>query len=173
MTDRGAQFRSSLWQGLGRLMGIKCTNMTAYHPQANGLVERLKASLMAREQSTNWMKHLLMALLGIRSAWRPELGGSPAELVFGTSLHLPGEFVEGTGNSFPDHDFLSRLKTQMNSLTPSQTVHHGTHSPYIPSSLDGATHVFVRRDARAPPLTRPYQGPFKVLTAGEFFFNLI
>ena len=130
VTDRGAQFKSSLWQGLGRLLGIQCSNMTAYHPQANGLVERLhrqlKAALMAREQQTNWMTHLPMVLLGIRSAWRKELDCSPTELVFGTTLHLPGEFVESSPTTLPDHDFLHQLRAQMNKITPTQTAHHST-----------------------------------------------
>ena len=50
-SDRGAQFTSALWAELGKTLSIKNINTTAYHPQANGLVERfhrtLKASLMA------------------------------------------------------------------------------------------------------------------------------
>ena len=52
VADRGAQFTSSLWRRLSELFGIKCSNTTAYHPQANGMIERvhrqLKAALMAR-----------------------------------------------------------------------------------------------------------------------------
>ena len=32
--------------------------------------------------------------------------------------------------------------------------------------------MFIRRDARAPPLTQPYQGPYKVLKSGEKFFEI-
>ena len=32
--------------------------------------------------------------------------------------------------------------------------------------------MFVRRDARAPPLTRLYQGPYKVVKNGEKYFEL-
>ena len=177
VADRGAQFTSSTWKQLGELFGIKCSTTTAYHPQGNGLVERLhrqlKAAIMARENQANWVEHLPLALLGIRTAWRPDLGGSPAELTFGTALHLPGETVEPTTNSFSDHDFLQRLKTQMAELAPTQTSHNDTsRSEHVPSALDGATHVFVRRDARAPPLTRPYVGPFKVLEKHPKYFEL-
>ena len=51
-SDRGRQFTSSLWTQLNALLGIHATTTTAYHPEANGMVERLhrklKASLKAR-----------------------------------------------------------------------------------------------------------------------------
>ena len=39
-SDRGSQFVSELWQHFSTLLGIKLHPTTAYHPQANGLVER-------------------------------------------------------------------------------------------------------------------------------------
>ena len=51
VADRGAQFTSALWWQVHDLFGISCSNTTAYHPQANGMIERihrqLKAALMA------------------------------------------------------------------------------------------------------------------------------
>ena len=53
-TDRGRQFESKLWRELMELLGSKCIRTTAYHPSANGLIERfhrqLKASLKAQLQ---------------------------------------------------------------------------------------------------------------------------
>ena len=69
-TDRGAQFQSSLFQEFTNLLGIKHIKTTAYHPQANGLVERfhrsLKTSLATRTDSANWVDELPLILL----AWR-------------------------------------------------------------------------------------------------------
>ena len=51
-SDRGPQFVSDLWTALSSLLGTSLHPTTAYHPQANGLVERmhrtLKGSLKAR-----------------------------------------------------------------------------------------------------------------------------
>ena len=87
VADRGAQFTASLWRKLCELFGIQTNTTTAYHPQGNGMVERLhrqlKAAIMAREEKADWMEHLPLVLLGIRSAWRADLDGSPTELTFG------------------------------------------------------------------------------------------
>ncbi len=40
-TDRGAQFMSPLWTAACTSMGIKHVLRTAYHPQSNGMVERV------------------------------------------------------------------------------------------------------------------------------------
>ena len=50
-SDRGTAFTSQLWTSLSNLIGARPHTTTAYHPEANGIVERfhrsLKASLMA------------------------------------------------------------------------------------------------------------------------------
>ena len=50
-SDRGRQFISELWRNVLHLFGIKPTQTTSHHPQANGMVERMHrqlASLKAR-----------------------------------------------------------------------------------------------------------------------------
>ncbi len=43
--DHGAQFTSSLWAALCSLLNIQHNQTTAYHPQANGMVERFHRRL--------------------------------------------------------------------------------------------------------------------------------
>ena len=44
-TDRGAQFMSGIWNQLLESWGIEHHPTTAYHPEANGLVERMHRRL--------------------------------------------------------------------------------------------------------------------------------
>ncbi|KFD69464.1 hypothetical protein M514_18336 [Trichuris suis] len=101
-TDQGRQFESHLWTALNKLMGTKHTPTSAYHPQANGLVERfhrqLKTPLIARMHALGikWTLALPLVLLGIRAALKADLGLAPAEMVYGSSLRLPAELIAPT-----------------------------------------------------------------------------
>jgi hypothetical protein len=57
-SDRGPQFTSTLWSALCRLLEIKHSPITAYHPQSNGLVKRfqrrLKDALRVRAAEADW-----------------------------------------------------------------------------------------------------------------------
>ena len=50
-TDQGPQFTSQLWTELMSLLGIKPLRTTAYHPQCNGMVERVHRVLKERLMS--------------------------------------------------------------------------------------------------------------------------
>ncbi|BHF62295.1 hypothetical protein SprV_0200527700 [Sparganum proliferum] len=96
-TDRGAQFESHLFRSLLSFLGCTRIRTTAYHPAANGMVERfhrqLKASLRAADDPENWTEHLPLVLLGIRSSLKSDLDCSAAELVFGATVRLPGQMI--------------------------------------------------------------------------------
>ena len=95
--DRGSQFTSPSWSTFCHSLGIEHTMTTAYHPQSNGMVERmswqLKAALVARCSATSWPSELQWVLLGLRSVPLEDSGMSSAELVYGTPLSLPGQFL--------------------------------------------------------------------------------
>ena len=175
-SDRGRQFTSNLWQGLNRLLGISATNTTAYHPQANGLVERLhrqlKGALMARLTNSNWMNELPIVMLGIRTAWREDLDCSPADLVYGTSLHLPGELFEADRTHLIAPGFLSDLQETMRKLQPHPPKYHGTRPVYRPNNLGHTGYVYVRHDAHKTPLQRPYSGPYRIIKAEDKYFEI-
>ena len=49
---------------------------------------------------------------------------------------------------------------------------HGTRPSSVPTALADSRFVFVRRDSHRPPLTPPYEGPYKVLVHGDKSFVL-
>ena len=171
-TDQGRQFCSDLWQDLHRLLGIKSLRTTAYHPQANGMVERLhrtlKERIMARSSSPDWMTHLPFVLLGIRSSVREDSSSSPAELLYGDVLRLPGQMLPGAPPCSSDlrlsSEFVRDLKDKMSRSIQMPVLYHGHRHSHIPADLLSAEQVFVRVDAVKPPLTRPYEGPYTVLS---------
>ena len=170
VTDRGRQFESHLWSNLMTLLGSKRARTTAYHPQANGLVERfhrqLKVSLKAYHNPTAWMDALPLVLLGVRTALKADISSTAAEMVYGTTLRLPGEFFT-TARPTPvadPTDYISQLKAHMQVIRP--TPPRPTSAlPHSPPSDDFATttHVFVRHDAVRKPLQAPYDGPYPIV----------
>ena len=177
-SDRGRQFTSVLWTQLNMLLGVQANTTTAYHPQANGMVERLhrqlKASLKARTTGANWFDELPMVLLGIRSSWRVDPGCSPAELVYGSTLRIPGEFLQPreARTVEPDLPFLRQLQQSMRSIQPPPPRFHGTQTAYVPANLASADYVYVRKDSHRHPLQRPYDGPYRVLNKSDKYFTL-
>ncbi|KOC58837.1 Gag-Pol polyprotein [Habropoda laboriosa] len=85
-TDRGRQFESHLFKHLNQLTGTTHLQTTAYHPAANGMVERfhwqLKGAICCH-QNARWTEVLPTIMLGIRAAWREDLKSTATELVYG------------------------------------------------------------------------------------------
>ena len=155
-TDRGSQFESDLWRQLMCLLGSTRIRTRAYHPTANGLVEwfhcQLKASLMSAITFTWWVEALPMVLLGIRTSVKEDLGCCTAELVYGTTLRIPGQFFEPV-EELPDPlSFVSRLRTTLQQIQAKQPRHHTNRKSHVNTELHKCTHVFVRRDAVRRPL---------------------
>ena len=177
-SDRGRQFVSDLWSAMSNLLGTELHPTTAYHPQANGLIERnhrdLKASLKCRLNGPNWIDELPWVLLGLRTAPKEDLGSSSAEMVYGSPLAVPGDFFPDSQPRSASQE-LQRQRDRVGSLKPTPTSAHGgevSHRPNVPKTLKDARFVFVRRDAQKSPLQNPYEGPFEVVERAEKHFVL-
>lgn len=174
-TDRGRQFESQLWSKFLQLLGCKHLRTTAYHPIANGIIERFhqtfESALKAQSSSSKWIETLPLALLGIRAALKTDLQCSAAELVYGRTLRLPGEFfLQDTSPATGDSSTL--LKTAMRKLRAVPPRVTSQSYTYVHKDLSTCTHVFVHTDAVCKPLQPPYQGPFKVLKRDSKYFTL-
>jgi hypothetical protein len=172
-TDRGSQFTSAEWAAFCSSIGVSHVTTTAYHPQANGIVERfhrqLKDALRSRRCGTDWSTHLPWVLLGLRSAPKDDSNTSSAECVFGAPLTLPGEFLDAP--DLPPEEFVN--KVQNNTVTTQLEVRPRSYAQVtasVPKALLTAQHVYVRRDGHKPPLSPLYEGPFAVVKGGEKYF---
>ncbi|XP_026732807.1 uncharacterized protein LOC113497452 [Trichoplusia ni] len=111
------------------------------------------------------MRYFLWFFLGIRSSWKVDIQASPAELVYGEPLRLPGQFISPTSNhdTADVTDLATRLRSHMSKLTPKPASWHSKGPFYIPRHLDSSSHVFLRQDFVRRPLEPPYAGPYRVL----------
>lgn len=148
-TDRGSQFESALWDHLMHLLGVQRIRTTAYHPIANGLVERfhrqLKAALKCQPTPVNWVDALPLTLLGIRTVLKEDLHCSAAELVYGTTLRLPGEFFDPSKSdrTADPVGYVSKLCDVMQQLRATPARLPQQRSTYVDPALPSCTRVFV------------------------------
>lgn len=172
-TDRGPQFTSISFAETLRTLGCAHHPTTAYHPQANGMVERfhrqLKAAISAVDE-IHWTEALPMVLLGIRATLKTDLQASSAELLYGQPLRLPGDYFSTASDLLPhDGSYAKQLAARMRRMRVSNTRIQ-THKVFVPAGLSTCSHVFVRIDATRRPLERHYEGPFRVLQRKDRVF---
>ena len=167
-SDRGSQFTWRLLLGFAKSLGYTLHHTTAYHPQANGMAERfhrnLKEALKARLLDNDWVLALPWVMLGIRTAPKEDLNCSAAEMVFGSTLIVPGEFVSPPQRQ---HDSL------ITKFVPKTTDFHCNSKCSPIKALDTDDFVFVQVDRHKTPLCRPYEGPFRVIGKGDKTFTII
>ena len=137
--------------------------MVAYHQQSNGLVEcfqnHLKAALRACLSGPSWTKDLPWMFLGIRTAPKEDLGCSSAELVYGQSLTVPGNFISRCDRPASRNSELLYWCEQASTLMPIsppntgsnvQLSHHTSARPSLFSSYAMATRLIFNGPKRAP-----------------------
>ncbi|XP_030036924.1 uncharacterized protein LOC115452513 [Manduca sexta] len=142
------------------------------------MVERfhrqLKAAITCHADSS-WVESLPLVLLGIRTAYKDDLGTSSAELVYGESLRLPGDFfLPPQDEPYDMTDYAARLRSMVSRVTPPPASRHCSHrSPFVFRDLATSSHVFLRDDTVAGSLKPAYTGPHEVLQRGDKVFKIV
>ncbi|XP_039313509.1 uncharacterized protein LOC120359577 [Solenopsis invicta] len=111
--------------------------------------------------------------MGIRAAWKEDLQATPAEMVYGEPIRLPGQFLnEADSETDTSEGFVKDLKKAMKSLQP-RVRRHGQKATFVFKDLATTQQVFLRHDAPTKTLQPPYDGPYKVLNRGEKTFKIL
>lgn len=176
-SDQGRQFDCAIFTELLRLIGAVHIKTSPYHPQSNGMIERFHRTFKAAitsNNAANWTHQLPSILLGLRVAFKPDIKASPAELVYGTTLKIPGEFFTTSNPTETPTIAIDTFRNTMQKLQPSQPAHHTIPKTFVSKDLTNSTHVFVRNDTIRKSLTFPYDGPYEVVerTPKNFIVNI-
>ncbi|KFD62072.1 hypothetical protein M514_25791 [Trichuris suis] len=159
-TDQGRQFQSSLWKELASSLDTKLAPTTAYLSPTNQRSHRETTPSAERRANS---PSLPLVLLRLRCVVKEGLQHSPAELVYGSPLRLPGVFFGGTApRSVAEHS--DELKIFFGSVLPTPTRGGKFNKWFVPKQLETCTHVYLRHDASRPPLSPTYDGPYRIST---------
>jgi len=105
-SDQGRNFESTILRQTMEAFGISKSHTTAYHPQGDGMVERLNRSLLQLlrvyvDTQEEWERYLPLVLFAYHTAVHASTGVSPFTLIFGcppqiTDLSIPTAFDSGS-----------------------------------------------------------------------------
>ena len=160
------------------MLGVTHLKTTPYHPQANGIIERWQRTFKAAikcHNTNDWSEILPLILLGMRTTFKADISATPAEMLYGSTLRIPGEFLNNklTTDFSSEIEFLKELRRKIDKVKPTKASnHHTSEKFFVQKELGKCTHVFVRNDTVRKPLQPPYDGPYEVLERNEKYFKI-
>ena len=164
VTDRGTNFTSDLWHEVIKKLGIKLQHVTAYNPEANGIIERfhrtLKTALASSTVEADWSKKLPWVMLALHATPHAALGSSPSEAVFGKCPRLPADILPTPDPGYSPQE-VSKITEAF--MPPKQTYNAYTRQIRMPPKLLSCPFVYERIDSHRTPLSPNYAGPYPVL----------
>lgn len=98
-SDQGAQFESSLFTEVCKLLQIEKTRTTPYHPQSDGMVERFNRtlatmlSMFVDENHKNWDEQIPYVMMAYRATEHETTGMSPNMLMLGRETSTPLDII--------------------------------------------------------------------------------
>jgi len=97
ITDRGSQFTSNAFDEFMNMYAIKHLLTSPYHPQTNGMVERMHQMVkhgittMSEARPNRWDEFLDQTIFGIRTRTHATVKESPFFLLYGYHPRFPGD----------------------------------------------------------------------------------
>ena len=146
VTDQGRSFTSVFFKETCKILGIKQVNTSAYHPQANGTIERYHKTMnqglshYVNASGTNWDIVVPFYLMAYRANTHGTIGYSPYHLLHGremiltTSQDLRAELspdVRESESANRLENLKSTLKTAYKSVRENNYKSHVTNKTYF------------------------------------------
>ncbi|GFX75700.1 hypothetical protein TNCV_3575251 [Trichonephila clavipes] len=109
-----------------------------------------------------WTESLPTVLLGLRAVIRPDISYTIAQMVYGTSIKLPGEFFDSPTIKMDPQNFVAKLQQHMAELKPLKSPSNRKQNIFVHKDLKSCSHVFIRIDRVKKALEPLYEGPYAV-----------
>ena len=193
-SDQGRNFESRVITELCKLLGIAKTRTTPYHPQSDGLVERLNRTLLnmlstaVTDQQEAWEDHLQSMCMAYNTSVQSTTGYTPFFLMFGRQARLPVDLMYGSNVPTPKPltEYAQHLKQTLETSYQSARETMGCNlqrqkdlydqrihgRPHKPGDLVWLHCPAVPRGC-SKKLYRPWKGPYKVIrTIGKTTYHI-
>ena len=183
-TDQGRNFESAVIKEVCKLLDIRKTCTTPYHPQSDGLVERFNRTLLdllsmaLGNEEHYWDLFLPVLLFAYTTSYHETTGTTPFELMFGRDPRLPEDVlysipVPASGSA----DQYSKILKERFQRSYMQVAEHAAKqlqhqkksydagvrgTPYAVNDLVFLHTTVVPRGSYCKFL-RPWKGPYKVV----------
>ena len=101
-SDQGRQFEANLLKEVCRILQIKKTRTSPYHPQGDGLVKRYNRTLLdmlatsSKSNPNDWERYVRPVCFAYNSSVHSSKGYTPHYLMFGCEARLPVDLQFGT-----------------------------------------------------------------------------
>ena len=181
-TDQGANFESNLFKELCKMLNIKKTRTTPYHPQCDGQVERMNRTLIellalnVENPTENWDLNLGLVLMSYRSAVQSSTGHTPYFMLFGREMRLPLDImyrppeIEHTRSEYPnevrkvlEHAY-ERARDRLHMAHERQKDYYDRRGHGSRFKVGDSVWLYspVVGKGVAPKFHEPWTGPYKV-----------
>ena len=187
-SDQGRQFESVLIAEVCKLLQIRKTQTTPYHPQCDGLVERFNRTLLsmlatcAEGHPFDWEQQLQKVCMAYNTSVQSSTGFTPFYLMFGRQARLPVDIIYGTGapegESRDVSTYVASLKRRISEAFEivRRNAYVSKHHQYQKTLYDEKVHskpykpgdwvwlhspVIPRGNSRK--LYRPWKGPYTIV----------
>lgn len=193
LSDRGSNFLSDLAYQLYYVLGTKKLTTTAYHPQTNGLCERMNGVLkrilthFTALNTAEWETYLPWALMTLRTTPSQSLAGlSPFRVLYGQDPRFPlARLVidfdtnpDATGDGYGNalhRKVDEERKTTQELLSNRRTIDQASMKSKVdrhrvPSKLQVGQFVYKNSPPSAlgaPAFTELREGPFRIIKKKE------
>ena len=188
LTDQGSQFQSNLFTELARMLGIDKTRTTAYHPMANGLVERfnrtleMMLSMYISETQRDWDQFIPLLMLAYRTTPQESTKVTPFRMMFGREANLPIDLILGRppshqGINLDSNEYVWELREKMETvfdIARKNLEKSAMHQKRLYDRKIGGKAfkegdlvwlaVTGKKIGISPKLQRRWRGPFRVRT---------
>lgn len=183
-SDQGRQYESKLFLEMCRLLGIKKTRTTPYHPKSDGMVERFNRTLLSmlstyvQENQRDWDLHLPYILMAYRSTEHETTSFSPNMLMLGREATTPLDVMYEMPpdiKDIPASQWVWVLRERLESAHKlvreniqgemlRQKRYHDTKLSWSSFKPGEMVYVFfpTRKSGCSPKLTSFWRGPFLI-----------